>query len=923
MTTPHLISALVVSAACAASLALAGCDDGGDDALDSRPVDARAPVDGPRLDLGADGAPTDLDPTDGGIADGEAADAEPSCTADGEPAFESHAVGRWTVDVDPASGAWQIVRPEDGAVILRSPARCVAGVRRPMGRIGRGTPGLQSAFGAFRVELDGPRSRLEWHAVPSAAPAAVEGDANGVTLRSEAVDGTAIALRFARDGAGLRVELEADADAAGFGWRCTAESGFFGLGTQVIGLDLRGRRYPLFTQEQGIGKPEGGQPFPLANIPEAAYAPMGVWHASDGYSAVITHDGYSDIDLCAADPERVELESFGAMPGFVLLPGRDLRERMQALGDYVGRPPDVPPWVFAPWNDAVGGPERLATVAESLRREGIPSSAIWSEDWIGGEQTGTGFRLSYAWEWDPTVYPDLIEEIAALHRRGYAFLAYFNPFVPEPTRMFSEGTDGGWLVEDDAGEVITFRDPAFRNAALVDLTDAGALDWLRAYQITAARELGIDGWMADFAEWLPVEARMADGSDGWGFHNRYPLAWQQANVDAMREAHADAPDPDDWTFFVRSGWASVNGGTAGIAPALWAGDQNTDWSREDGFPTVLPIGVHVGLAGVAVYGSDIAGYTSEFAPNTTKELFYRWAAVGAFHPLMRTHHGSDECGNWAFDRDADTVAHYRRYATVHTLLYPYLRARMDEAVALGWPIVRHPYFSAPSHPGLWQAGRDLYFLGDDLLIAPVVEQGADARAVHLPGDDWWPLFAMASLPVGEPGPGRTVVHTVDAPPTEIPVFVRPGAILPLLPRAVDSFYGAEDAAVSDLDGLEGALRLALYPTADGMLDALDVDEAVVSGMGWQGVPDWDRATLDGMPLDPCDDPPVDPCVAADGIYLPALRDGIVRVGDAELSLTGAEPRDWWVSFAGEAWGEWAAPTPLGDLNPDIPPPCEE
>ncbi len=901
----------------ALSVACAACDDGSD-APQAPPPDAGLPAldRGPTPDgtLTVDRGPADAAPPD------VAPDSGRPCEPDGEPTYEIWPLGPWQVDIDPATGAWQIHRPDDAAVVLRSPDRCVDGVARPVGRIGRGAPRSEALFGNFRIDLE---QDVEWHPIP-AEPHGVRPGEGAVALDYTAADGTPVALRFATDGVGLRVALVADGvDAAGFGWRCADDTGFFGLGTQVIGLDLRGRRYPLFTQEQGIGKPEDGQPFPLANVPEAAYAPMGVWHASDGYSAVVGHDAYSALDLCAADPGRVELESYAALPAFALLPGLDLRARLSALGGYIGRPRDVPDWVFAPWNDAVGGPARLAEVAARLRALDIPSSAIWSEDWIGGTQTATGFRLSYAWEWDPATYPDLPDDIDALHDQGYAFLAYFNPFVPEPTRMFAEGTAGGWLVEDADGEVIVFRDPAFRPAALVDLTDPGALEWLRGYQVTAARDLGIDGWMADFAEWLPVEAVMDDGTPGWRFHNRYPLAWQQANVDAMQAAHADAPDPDDWTFFARSGWASTEGGTASLAPALWAGDQNTDWARDDGLPTVIPIGVHAGLAGVAVYGSDIAGYTSERSPNTTKELFYRWAMIGAFHPLMRTHHGSDECGNWAFDRDEDTVAHYRRYATVHTLLYPYLRARMDEAIDRGWPIVRHPYFTAPSVPGLWRDARDHFFLGDDLLVAPVVEAGAVERVAHLPADGWWPLFAADPLPAGEPGPGRTVTHTVAAPITEIPVFVRPGTALPLLPRPVDSFYGAEAPDVSDLADLDGARRLALYPTADGIITSRAIDGTTIEGGGWRAAPDWRMASLDGMPLPACDGARDAACADADGVYLPATADATLAVGDAALTLSGGEPRDWYVAWAGVAWGPWAEPTPVGDLDPDIPPPCEE
>lgn len=942
-----------------ALLALTACDPG-----ETTPLQ-------PTPDAAPDAQPTDATITDAAPdATPDATTPDPRCDLP-PPAPTRHALGAWTVITDPARREWSVERPPDAAPILRSPPACIDGLPRAALHLAHGAPGVETAFGNFRITLDGPRSRLDWR--PILTPPTVTTTADGITpeaitLSHPAPD--AIDLRFTLDGDALRVELVAQdpatpPDAAALAWTCPPTTGFFGLGTQVTGLDLRGHRYPLFTQEQGIGKPPDGHPFPLANYPTAAYAPMGVWHDTDGLTALITHDAYSDLDLCATDPTRVELRSYAALPGLLLMPGLTPRDRLTATARRLGLPPSVPDWVFAPWNDAVGGPARLAEVAATLRREAIPSSAIWTEDWIGGDQGPNGFRLSYAWEWDPTLYPDLPEDIAALHDQGFSFLAYFNPFVPMPTRMFAEGTAGGWLVKDDAGEVITFLDPAFRPAGLIDLSHPAARDWLRAYQLTAATELGIDGWMADFAEWLPVEARMHDGSTGWQWHNRYPLEWQRANVEAMRQAHPEGtPDHGDWTFFARSGWASINGGTGGIAPTLWAGDQNTDWSRDDGLPTIIPIGVHAGLAGVAVFGSDIAGYTSETVPNTTKELFFRWAALGAFHPLMRTHHGSDQCGNWSFDRDPDTLAHYRRYAILHTLLYPYLRDAMHTATTEGLPITRHPWLVEPTAEALWRQGRDLYFLGDALLIAPIVEEGTTTRTVHLPGDGWWPLLATEPLPPGVPvpplpplppnamqpqpsmpslpplppaatppllpqapmPPDPTIAHAITAALTEIPVFVRPGTALPLLPRPVDTFRATAAEPITTLAHLEGALRLALYPAADGTLDTRlhHADTLThITATALHARPDWPTATLNRAPLPPCAESPEESCTHPHGLHLRALAEATVAIGDATLRITSqGMPRDWHLNYAGDAFGEWTAPTPLGDLNPDIPPPCE-
>ena len=871
---------------------LLGCDDGGGSATDPDAgrdalIDAQPTLDA-ALDAAADATP-DATP-----------DAGPACPV-GEPV--AHPVGAWQVQVDPVAGSWAIVPPHAGAPVLRSPPACTAGALDPVLALTAGEPVVNAAFGGFRFDFRSLDENLATGGVR------VESSDGGVVVHHDLADGTSAAVRFEPfPGGGLRIALDTEAPGSG-GWldfECRAGEAFFGLGSQVIGPDLRGHAFPLWTQEQGISKPPNGQPFPVANIPEAAYAPLGVWHSSLGFSAVIGHDGFSAIDLCARRADRWRLSSHRALPALVLVPGDTPKARMAGVTAVVGRPSLPPAWAFAPWNDAVGGPARLRAVADRLRAEGVPSSAIWSEDWIGGEQSNAGYRLSYAWEWDPATYPDLPSDIQWLHDRGFAFLAYFNPFVPQPTRMWQEGVEGGWLVKDAGGAPLSFMDPAFRLAGLVDLTDEAARAWFAGYARRAAGELGIDGWMADFAEWLPLTAQMADGRDGWAAHNAYPLAWQQLNREVMEAVHADDPrGTNDWIYFARSGWASVNGGTPGVAPAMWAGDQNTDWDRDDGLPTALTIGVNLGLAGVAHYGSDIAGYTSVLNPHTTKELFYRWASLGALHPLMRTHHGSDECGNWTFDRDPESLAHFRRWARIHTRLLPYFQALALEAHTTGVPPVRHPWLVAPEDEALWRT-PDQFFLGDALLVAPVVEQGATGRMVHLPADGAWPLLGTTPLPGG--------AQAIAAAPTELPVFVRPGTVLVLLDRVPDSFYGATTPGITDLADVAGHYRLALYPSENGQLQPTLVDEAVVSGAGFTQRPDWTTAQFAGVALPPCGEAP---CQSETGVVV--VGPGELAVGSARLQVPEGQ---FTVRWAGEAWAEEAEPTALTEIDPTVPPPCE-
>ena len=877
-----------------------------------------APDSPSQSDSGSDAsglADTSPDTSGEGSGDGSAAVAPTECEGNAQVALATISSGTLSVRFD-ERGGWEL--SESGERRVSGPATCDD--LAPGARVAAGTPAFRSGFGNTIVTMTGPASRLTWFRPAGAATVEAANDAS-VTLRWPLADGggATIALRYSLDEDGtLRVAMLStlpDAETGEWSWATPADDRFVGLGTQVTGMDLRGRTYRLWTQEQGIGKQEGDAGFPLANALEAAYAPMGVMHASSGYTMLLDDDAVAELDLAKSNRERATLRMAGTLPAVSLHPWRRPLDGVAWATSLTGRPPSVPDWAFAPWNHAVGGPDELRRVAALLRQEGVPSSAIWSEDWIGGSQGTSGFRLSYAWEWDPARYPDLPADIDALHAQGFAFLGYLNPFVPSTTRMFSEGEAGGFLVKNEQGATYTTTDPAFRSTGMVDLSNDDAAAWYRSYVVTAVNDVGLDGWMADYAEWLPLAGQLSSGESPWLAHNRYPLAFQRENTAGLTEANGGAPDPDR-LFFVRSGWASRNGGTSGTAPILWGGDQNTDWGLDDGLPTVVPIALHVGASGVSMFGSDIAGYTSVTVPNTTKELFYRWTSLGAFQPVMRTHHGSDECGNWSFDRDAETLAHYRRAARIHTLLYPVWRALLDEAQATGAPILRHPFLADPR--GEWQAAGYAYFIGETIFVTPVLEEGAVSKQTALPPGSWWPLFGSAV----ENEQSGWVARNVDIPLTEAGAFVAAGTALPLLTGVPATFRDDADAGVASLATLGDGVRFALYPASSGSASG-GGRGALVRATGISNAFFAEGATWRGAALPLCTESAAGDCAdATQRVYRLDGSGQLATPSGATVEVIAADGQRVELAFAREGWGELAEPTEVTDLNPGIAPPCE-
>jgi alpha-glucosidase len=568
---------------------------------------------------------------------------------------------------------------------------------------------------------------------------------------------------------------------------CAADEHFVGLGGQSFDVDHRGQTVPLWVQEDGIGK----EPLPdddytgiwfLSGRRHSTHTPMPMLLSSRGYAMAVDTDARTIVALCSEADQVSRYEVWSPVLDLRLFVGPgagsgagapELRAALGSMIDWVGRPERPPPFAFAPWLDAVGGEDNVRRVAARLRAEGIAASVVWTEDWRGGGIGPNGFALEEDWLVDPDLYPDLEGLTAELEDLGFAFLSYQNSFLDQNADVFDEAVSAGYVIEDQDGGPYLFDGVRFEPTTLLDLSDQNAIAWAQeVYREGIA--MGVDGWMADFAEWLPTDAVLGGGGDALGHHNRYPVEWARLNRDLL----ASVEDGVERLFFVRAAWL----GSQPLVSVVWAGDQQTDFSPGDGYPSVIPIGIGLGVTGFPYYGHDIAGYMSQGTEPTTEELWQRWVTLGALSPVMRTHHGRAIADNHNWESDAAAVAHMRRWTRFHMQLVPYLWGSIGSFERDGLPLFRLLALEWPGEAWAWTV-VDQYLLGDRILVAPVVVEGAGERSVELPPGRWHPLLGGAAIEGG-----RAV--TVEAPPTEIPAFVPDGSILVLYPDGVDTVLAA-------------------------------------------------------------------------------------------------------------------------------------
>ena len=140
----------------------------------------------------------------------------------------------------------------------------------------------------------------------------------------------------------------------------------------------------------------------------------------------------------------------------------------------------------------------------------------------------------------------------------------------------------------------------------------------------------------------------------------------------------------------------------------------------------------------------------------------RWEEMCAFSPLLRSHEGNQPTRNVQFDADDELLKHLARMTGVHIALKNYLKLCIADDIARGTPVMRPLFYHYDEEPAYTEMYE--YLLGRDILVAPVIEEGALRRTVYLPDDEWVHLFT------GDEFGGGT--HTVESPIGYPPVFIR-------------------------------------------------------------------------------------------------------------------------------------------------------
>jgi alpha-glucosidase len=468
-------------------------------------------------------------------------------------------------------------------------------------------------------------------------------------------------------------------------------------------------------------------------------------------------------DLGVNQPDRARLEAQGGGMDLYLFLGPTPAEVVERYTELTGRIPLPPRWAlgYQQCRYSYASRRELEGIAREFRRREIPCDVLYLD--IHHLDAYRVFTFGPTYRGAPAMLRQLAEA-------GFKVVAIVDPGVKDDPRfgVLKRGNAARAFVKSADGKSDYVGEVWPGASRFPDFLNARTRTWWGDEQ-QALQQAGIAGFWNDMNEpanfarpdkTLPPDARH-ETDHGPALHAEVHNVYGQQMARASQEG-ARRHRPEQRPYIItRAGYAGIQ-----RYAVVWTGDNSSCWEH---LAEAVPMLLNLSLSGVAVCGSDVGG----FLDNPTPELFVRWLQFGAFTPFFRNHTnlGTRPQEPWAFGQEIELVA--QTWIGVRYQFLPYWTVLLAEARRTGAPPLRPLLWHYPNDP-IAVACQDQFLLGRQILVAPVIQPGCVARAVYLPNDVWFDFWS-GERHVG----GRHLL--AEAPLDRMPVYVRAGSILPLVP----------------------------------------------------------------------------------------------------------------------------------------------
>lgn len=323
-----------------------------------------------------------------------------------------------------------------------------------------------------------------------------------------------------------------------------------------------------------------------------------------------------------------------------------------------------------------------------------------------------------------------------------------------------EGIEKGYFVKDKDGEVYVNAvwpgDSHFPDFGRKEVREW----WSNNHKVLT--DLGVGGiWNdmnepASFHGELPADVVFYDEdrkTNHAEMHNVYGHLMSKATYTGLKEQTGKRP-----FVITRACYAGSQKYTT-----VWTGDNQSLWHH---LQMVIPQLCNLGISGFAFCGTDIGGFGADCTP----ELLCRWIQAAMFSPLFRNHSakGTKDQEPWRFSKEVVDIN--RKYIELRYKFLPYIYDLFYKGETTGLPVMRPLVLHYPNDPEVRNLNSE-FLAGENILVAPVLEQGATKRMVYIPEGTWYDYWT------GEKIEGRQYVLK-DAPIDVCPIYIKAGSIIP-------------------------------------------------------------------------------------------------------------------------------------------------
>ena len=497
----------------------------------------------------------------------------------------------------------------------------------------------------------------------------------------------------------------------------------YGTGERFSALDQNGRRTIMWNVDCAYhGSSETAELW-------RGYKNVPIIHSTVGYTLFYNSFYNAEVDIGYTDSSVYSFKFGGPELDFYLWTGTP-KENIKAYTDLTGKSILPPKWAFRYlagngkyyWNEQGESASVLMEQAMQKYAElGTPDiAAMYLE---GTEQT---------------------EELMDIcEKYGVRYLKWNSPDLLRATQES--------LLPDisSANIPIVKYQNGIDSGSFIDFTHPNSTLLMGAW-IGPMIESGLYGGLIDFGELIQPNTVFYNNKTGLSMHNYFSSIYAQGYNNVFKKYLGN-----DHILFARAACVGAQSYTG-----LFSGDQA---ARFYGLRQQLIAGLSVSSSGFSIWGGDLAGYEGK----PTNEVYCRGMQFSAFQPIMRSH-GTRTRMPWDFGTEGEKT-YKLSYWLRENMLNTIYSSAIDSSIT-GLPIMRAFALEFPKETQL-AAIDDSYIFCDDFLVAPVFTEGATSREVIFPEGEWYSIWDNSSFTGGS--------HTVAAPLTQIPAFLRDGSTVPM------------------------------------------------------------------------------------------------------------------------------------------------